>query len=164
MMKHNFGAGRCILPNEVFQEASQAVIDFNNTGLSILEISHGSKEFEQMIQEAVALLRELLDVPADYSALFMPGGASDQFAMIPMNLLTEGGKAAYLDTGVWATKAAKEASKIGQVEIVASSSDKNYTYIPKDFSVPSDATYFHYTSNNTIYGTEVFEKPQVNLP
>ena len=163
-MKHNFGAGPCILPNEVFQEASQAVIDFNNTGLSILEISHRSKEFEQVIQEAEALLRELLDVPSDYSVLFLQGGASQQFAMIPMNLLPEGGKAAYLDTGVWATKAAKEASKIGQVEIVASSSDKNYTYIPKDFSVPSDATYFHYTSNNTIYGTEVFEKPQVNLP
>ncbi|HLT88107.1 MAG TPA: 3-phosphoserine/phosphohydroxythreonine transaminase [Sphingobacterium sp.] len=164
MMKHNFGAGPCILPKEVFQEASQAVIDFNNTGLSILEISHRSKEFEQVIQEAEALVRELMDVPSDYSVLFLQGGASQQFAMVPMNLLPEGGKAAYLDTGVWATKAAKEASKIGQVEIVASSSDKNYTYIPKEFSVPADASYFHYTSNNTIYGTEVFEKPNVNLP
>jgi len=164
MMKHNFGAGPCILPQEVFQEASQAVIDFNNTGLSILEISHRSKEFEQVIQEAEALVRELMDVPSDYSVLFLQGGASQQFAMVPMNLLPEGGKAAYLDTGVWATKAAKEASKIGQVEIVASSSDKNYTYIPKEFSVPADAAYFHYTSNNTIYGTEVFEKPNVNLP
>ncbi|MBD1422960.1 3-phosphoserine/phosphohydroxythreonine transaminase [Sphingobacterium chuzhouense] len=163
-MKHNFGAGPCILPQEVFQEASQAVIDFNNTGLSILEISHRSKEFEQVIQEAEALVRELMDVPSDYSVLFLQGGASQQFAMVPMNLLPEGGKAAYLDTGVWATKAAKEASKIGQVEIVASSSDKNYTYIPKEFSVPADAAYFHYTSNNTIYGTEVFEKPNVNLP
>src|SRR5690606_22871337 len=105
-----------------------------------------------------------LDVPSDYSVLFLQSGASQQFAMILMNLLPVGGKAAYLDTGVWSTKAAKEASKIGQVEIVASSYDKNYTYIPKAFSVPSDATYFHYTSNNTIYGTEVFEKPQVNLP
>lgn len=163
-MKHNFGAGPCILPKEVFQEASQAVIDFNNTGLSILEISHRSKEFEQVIQEAEALVRELMDVPADYSILFLQGGASQQFAMVPMNLLPEGGKAAYLDTGVWATKAAKEASKIGEVEIVASSSDKNYTYIPKEFSVPADAAYFHYTSNNTIYGTEVFETPDINLP
>ncbi|NGM66796.1 3-phosphoserine/phosphohydroxythreonine transaminase [Sphingobacterium sp. SGR-19] len=163
-MKHNFGAGPCILPKEVFQEASQAVIDFNNTGLSILEISHRSKEFEQVIQEAEALVRELMDVPADYSILFLQGGASQQFAMVPMNLLPEGGKAAYLDTGVWATKAAKEASKIGEVEIVASSSDKNYTYIPKKFSVPADAAYFHYTSNNTIYGTEVFETPDINLP
>jgi len=164
MMKHNFGAGPCILPAEVFQEASQAVIDFNNTGLSILEISHRSKEFEQVVQEAEALVRELLDVPSDYSVLFLQGGASQQFAMVPLNLLPEGGKAAYLDTGAWASKAAKEASKIGQVEIVASSSDTNYTYIPKDFTVPADAAYFHYTSNNTIYGTEVFEKPNVNLP
>lgn len=163
-MKHNFGAGPCILPKEVFQEASQAVIDFNNSGLSILEISHRSKEFEQVIQEAEALVRELLDVPVGYSVLFLQGGASQQFAMVPMNLLPDGGKAAYLDTGTWATKAAKEASKIGNIEIVASSSDKNYTYIPKDFSVPADAAYFHYTSNNTIFGTEIFEKPDVSVP
>jgi len=163
-MKHNFGAGPCILPKEVFQEASQAVIEFNNTGLSILEISHRSKEFEQVVVEAEALVRELLNVPPDYSVLFLQGGASQQFAMVPMNLLPEGGKAAYLDTGVWATKAAKEASKLGHVEIVASSSDKNYTYIPKDYSVPSDAAYFHFTSNNTIYGTEVFERPNVGIP
>ncbi|TDS13047.1 3-phosphoserine/phosphohydroxythreonine transaminase [Sphingobacterium paludis] len=163
-MKHNFGAGPCILPKEVFQEASEAVIDFNNTGLSILEISHRSKEFEQVVVEAEALVRELLDVPADYSVLFLQGGASQQFAMVPMNILPEGGKAAYLDTGVWATKAAKEASKLGHVEIVASSSDKNYTYIPKDFAVPADASYFHYTSNNTIYGTEIFDKPKVSVP
>src|SRR5690606_26061167 len=139
----------------VFQEASQAVIDFNNTGLSILEISHRSKEFEHVIQEAEALLREPLDVPSDYSVLFLQGGASQQFAMIPMNLLPEGGKAAYLDSGAWATKATKEASKIAQVEIVAASSDKSSTHIPKDFSLPSDATYCRYTSNNAIYGTEV---------
>ncbi len=163
-MKHNFGAGPCILPKEVFQEASEAVIDFNNTGLSILEISHRSKEFEQVVVEAEALVRELLNVPADYSVLFLQGGASQQFAMVPMNILPEGGKAAYLDTGVWASKAAKEACKLGTVEIVASSSDKNYTYIPKDFTVPADATYFHYTSNNTIYGTEIFEKPNVHIP
>ncbi|SMG16630.1 3-phosphoserine/phosphohydroxythreonine transaminase [Sphingobacterium psychroaquaticum] len=163
-MKHNFGAGPCILPKEVFQEAAQAVIDFNNSGLSILEISHRSKDFEQVVIETEALVRELLAVPADYSVLFLQGGASQQFAMVPMNLLPEGGKAAYLDTGVWASKAAKEASKLGNVEIVASSSDKNYTYIPKVFTVPTDAAYFHYTSNNTIYGTEIFEAPKVNVP
>ncbi len=162
-MKHNFGAGPCILPKEVFEEASRAVIDFNGTGLSILEISHRSKEFEEVVIETEKLVRELLKVPAGYSILFLQGGASQQFAMVPMNLLPENGKASYLDTGVWATKAAKEAKKVGQVEIVASSSDKNYNYIPKDFVVPSDAAYFHYTSNNTIYGTEVFEKPSTSV-
>lgn len=163
-MKHNFGAGPCILPKEVFQEASEAVIDFNNTGLSILEISHRSKEFEEVVTEAEALVRELLNVPEDYSVLFLQGGASQQFAMIPMNLMPEGGKAAYLDTGVWASKAAKEAAILGQVDVVASSKDKNYTYIPKNYSVPEDAAYLHYTSNNTIYGTEVFDTPKTNLP
>ncbi|MBE8720453.1 3-phosphoserine/phosphohydroxythreonine transaminase [Sphingobacterium pedocola] len=163
-MKHNFGAGPCILPKEVFQEASQAVLDFNNTGLSILEISHRSKEFEEVVIETERLVRELLNVPQNYSVLFLQGGASQQFAMIPMNLLPEGGKAAYFDTGVWASKAAKEAKNVGQVEIVASSSDKNYNYIPKDFEIPVDAAYFHYTSNNTIYGTEVFDKPATSVP
>ncbi|WP_293933654.1 3-phosphoserine/phosphohydroxythreonine transaminase [Sphingobacterium sp. UBA6645] len=163
-MKHNFGAGPCILPKEVFEEASKAVLDFNGTGLSILEVSHRSKEFEAVVVETERLVRELLNVPQGYSILFLQGGASQQFAVVPMNLLPEGGKAAYLDTGVWATKAAKEAKKLGQVEIVASSSDKNYTYIPKDYSIPADAAYFHFTSNNTIYGTEVFETPQTSLP
>ena len=163
-MKHNFGAGPCILPQEVFKEASEAVLDFNNTGLSILEISHRSKEFEAVIVEAERLVRELLNVPLNYSILFLQGGASQQFAMLPMNLLPEGGKAAYLDTGVWASKAAKEAKNIGSVEIVASSSDKNYNYIPKGYAIPSDAAYFHYTSNNTIYGTEVFEVPATTVP
>ncbi|MDR6733234.1 3-phosphoserine/phosphohydroxythreonine transaminase [Sphingobacterium sp. 2149] len=163
-MKHNFGAGPCILPKEVFQQASEAVIDFNNTGLSILEISHRSKEFEAVIDEATQLVRELLAVPQGYSILFLQGGASLQFAMAPLNLLPEGGKAAYLDTGVWATKALKEAKKFGTVDVVASSIDKNYSYIPKGYVIPSDAAYFHYTANNTIYGTEVFEKPATTLP
>lgn len=163
-MKHNFGAGPCILPQEVFKEASQAVLDFNNTGLSILEISHRSKDFEEVIVEAERLVRELLNVPLNYSILFLQGGASQQFAMVPMNLLPEGAKAAYLDTGVWASKAAKEAKNIGSVEIVASSSDRNYNYIPKGVAIPEDAAYFHYTSNNTIYGTEVFEKPNTSIP
>jgi len=163
-MKHNFGAGPCILPKEVFQEASQAVIDFNNTGLSILEISHRSKEFEAVLDEATKLVRELLNVPQGYSILFLQGGASLQFAMVALNLLPENGKATYLDTGVWASKAIKEAKKIGNVEVVASSSDKNYTYIPKQYTVPADAAYFHYTSNNTIYGTEVFDVPASSAP
>ena len=163
-MKHNFGAGPCILPKEVFEEASRAVIDFNGTGLSILEISHRSKEFEEVIAETESLVRELLNFPSGYSVLFLQGGASQQFAMVPMNLLPEGGFASYLDTGVWATKAAKEAKKIGQIDIVASSSDQNYSYIPKDFVIPSDSSYFHYTSNNTIYGTEVFHKPNTSVP
>ncbi|HAK31548.1 MAG TPA: 3-phosphoserine/phosphohydroxythreonine transaminase, partial [Sphingobacterium sp.] len=147
-MKHNFGAGPCILPKEVFQQASEAVIDFNNTGLSILEISHRSKEFEAVIDEATQLVRELLAVPQGYSILFLQGGASLQFAMAPLNLLPEGGKAAYLDTGVWATKALKEAKKFGTVDVVASSIDKNYSYIPKGYAIPTDAAYFHYTANN----------------
>ncbi|MGJ1242120.1 3-phosphoserine/phosphohydroxythreonine transaminase [Sphingobacterium siyangense] len=163
-MKHNFGAGPCILPKEVFQQASKAVIDFNNTGLSILEISHRSKEFEAVIDEATQLVRELLAVPQGYSILFLQGGASLQFAMAPLNLLPEGGKAAYLDTGVWATKALKEAKKFGTVDVVASSIDKNYSYIPKGYAIPTDAAYFHYTANNTIYGTEVFDKPETALP
>ncbi len=163
-MKHNFGAGPCILPQEVFLEASKAVLDFNNTGLSILEISHRSKEFEEVVKETESLVRELLHVPENYSVLFLQGGASQQFAMVPMNLLPEGGKAAYLDTGVWATKAAKEAKNFGEVVTVASSKDSNYTYIPKDFNVPLDAAYFHFTSNNTIYGTEVFATPNTTVP
>jgi phosphoserine aminotransferase len=163
-MKHNFGAGPCILPQEVFQEASQAVLNFNDTGLSILEISHRSKEFEAVMAETERLVRELLSVPQGYSILFLQGGASTQFAMVPMNLLPNGGKAAYLDTGTWASKAIKEAKKIGDVAVVASSADANYTYVPKNYEVPADAAYFHYTSNNTIFGTEVFETPQSSIP
>jgi phosphoserine aminotransferase len=163
-MKHNFGAGPCILPASVFKEASEAVVNFNGTGLSILEISHRSKEFEAVIAEAEQLVRSLLSVPQGYSILFLQGGASMQFAQVPLNLLPTDGKAAYLDTGVWATKAIKEAKKIGQVEVVASSSDQNYNYIPTQYTVPSDAAYFHFTSNNTIYGTEIFAKPATEVP
>ena len=144
-MKHNFGAGPCVLPKEVFEEASRAVIDFNGTGLSILEISHRSKAFEEVVIEAERLARELLNVPQGYSVLFLQGRRYHQFAMVPMNLLPEQGRAVYLDTGVWATKATKEAKKLGQIDIIASSSDRNYNYIPKDFEVPADAAYFHYT-------------------
>lgn len=163
-MKHNFGAGPAILPKEVFEEAAAAVIDYQGIGLSVLEISHRSKEFEAIIAEAESLVRELLRVPQGYSVLFLQGGASQQFAMVPMNLLPVGGKAAYLDTGTWASKAAKEAKSIGSVEIVASSSDRNYAYIPQGYTIPADAAYFHYTSNNTIFGTEIFEVPATDVP
>ncbi|UEG52004.1 3-phosphoserine/phosphohydroxythreonine transaminase [Mucilaginibacter daejeonensis] len=164
-MKHNFGAGPGILPHEVLKQAAQAVVDFNGIGLSILEISHRSSEFEAVLDEAVKLVKELLDVPAGYSVLFLQGGASQQFAMIPYNLLPSGGKAAYLETGVWANKALKEAKYFGDVEVVASSKESNFTYIPKDYTIPADAAYFHITSNNTIYGTQLqqFKKSPVPM-
>lgn len=156
-MKHNFGAGPGILPHEVLKQASQAVVDFNGIGLSILEISHRSAEFEAVLAEAVKLVKELLEVPEGYSVLFLQGGASQQFAMAPYNLLPENGKAAYLESGVWANKAAKEAKYFGDVQIVASSKESNFTYIPKDYEIPADAAYVHITSNNTIYGTQMQE-------
>jgi len=154
-MKHNFGAGPGILPHEVLKQAADAVVDFNGTGLSILEISHRSAEFEAVLDEAVKLVKELLNVPEGYSVLFLQGGASTQFAMVPYNLLPDGGKAAYLESGVWANKALKEAKYFGEVAVVATSKEANFTYIPKDFEIPADATYFHITSNNTIYGTQL---------
>ncbi len=163
-MKHNFGAGPCILPQEVFKEASEAVLNFNGTGLSILEISHRTKEFEAVVSETVALIRELLVVPEGYSILLLQGGARQQFAMAPMNLLPLNGKSAYLDSGSWASQAIKEAHFFGEVEVVASSKDKNYSYVPKGYAVSPDATYFHYTSNNTIFGTELFDVPNVSMP
>jgi len=156
-MKHNFGAGPGILPHEVFKQAAEAVLEFNGTGLSILEISHRSPEFEAVLDEAVRLVKELFEVPEGYSVLFLQGGASTQFALAPYNLLPEGGKAAYLDSGVWASKAIKEAKFFGETVVVASSKESNYTYIPKDFTIPADAAYFHITSNNTIYGTQLPE-------
>ncbi|WP_121812396.1 3-phosphoserine/phosphohydroxythreonine transaminase [Mucilaginibacter kameinonensis] len=156
-MKHNFGAGPGILPHEVLKQASEAVIDFNGTGLSLLEISHRSKEFEAVLDEAVSLVKELFNVPEGYSVLFLQGGASTQFALAPYNLLPESGKAAYVETGVWANKALKEAKYFGEVQVVASSKEANFTYIPKDFEIPSDAAYIHITSNNTIYGTQLQE-------
>lgn len=156
-MKHNFGAGPGILPHEVLKQASEAVIDFNGTGLSLLEISHRSKEFEAVLDEAVSLVKELFNVPEGYSVLFLQGGASTQFALAPYNLLPEGGKVAYVETGVWANKALKEAKYFGEVQVVATSKEANFTYIPKDFEIPADAAYIHITSNNTIYGTQLQE-------
>jgi phosphoserine aminotransferase len=154
-MKHNFGAGPGILPHEVLKQAAAAVIDFNGTGLSLLEISHRSSEFEAVLDEAVKLVKELFNVPAGYSVLFLQGGASTQFALAPYNLLPQGGKAAYVETGVWANKALKEAKFFGEVDVIATSKESNFTYIPKDFQIPADAAYVHITSNNTIYGTQL---------
>ncbi len=162
-MRHNFGAGPCILPQEVFKQASRAILDFKD-GLSILEISQRSSEFETVVEEATKLVKELLNVPSGYSVLFLQGGASLQFAMVPMNLLPEGKTAAYLETGVWANKAIKEVKFFGKANVVASSKDANFTFIPKDFEIPEDSAYFHYTSNNTIYGTELFEVPITKVP
>ncbi len=153
MKKYNFGAGPSILPREVMEATAAACLDFNGIGLSLMEISHRSKDFQAVMDEAQALLKELLDVPAGYSVLFLGGGASLQFCMVPYNLLEK--KAAYLNTGVWAKKAQKEAKLFGEVVEVASSADCNYSYLPKDFVIPSDADYFHLTTNNTIYGTEI---------
>ncbi|HJE39837.1 MAG: 3-phosphoserine/phosphohydroxythreonine transaminase [Candidatus Amulumruptor caecigallinarius] len=159
MKKHNFYAGPSILSPYTIKNTADAIIDFANTGLSILEVSHRSKEFQAVIDEASALVKELLEVPEGYHVLFLGGGASMQFCMVPYNLLNT--KAAYLQTGTWATNAIKEARLFGDVEVVASSEDANYTYIPKGFTVPEDVDYFHYTSNNTIYGTEIRKDPDV---
>lgn len=154
MKKHNFSAGPSILAREVIEKTAQAVLDFNGSGLSVLEISHRSKDFEAVIEEARQLFKELLNIPEGYSVLFLGGGASMQFCMVPFNLLEK--KAAYLNTGVWANKAMKEAKGFGEVIEVASSKEANYTFIPKNFEIPADADYFHITTNNTIYGTELF--------
>ena len=162
MKKHNFNAGPSILPREVIEQTAQAVLDYNGSGLSILEISHRAKDFQPVVDEAVALFKELLDIPEGYSVLFLGGGASTQFCMVPYNFLKT--KAAYLNTGTWAKKAIKEAKNFGEVVEVASSADANYTFIPKDFTVPSDADYFHITTNNTIFGTELRKDPVVGVP
>ncbi len=162
MKKHNFCAGPSILPQEVIEQTAQAVLDFNGSGLSLLEISHRSKDFQAVLDEAVALFKEILNIPEGYSVLFLGGGASMQFCMVPYNFLKT--KAAYTDTGVWAKKAIKEAKLFGEVDVVASSADTTYTYIPKNFTVPDDVDYFHFTTNNTIHGTEVRFDPEVNVP
>lgn len=162
MTKHNYSAGPCVLPQEVFKKASQAVLNFNNIDLSILEISHRSQDFINVMDKAQSLVKEILGVPDNYSILFLQGGASLEFLMVPFNLLKTTGKAAYIDTGVWAKKAHKEAAAIGNAEIIASSSDKNYNYIPKNINIPKDIDYLHCTSNNTIYGTQIKEFPKTD--
>jgi phosphoserine aminotransferase len=153
MKKHNFNAGPCILPQVAIENTAKAILDFNGIGMSILEISHRSKDFQAVMDEAVSLFKEVLNIPEGYHVLFLGGGASLQFCMVPFNFMNK--KAAYLETGVWAKKAIKEAKLFGEVAVVGSSSDKNFTYIPQGWEVPSDAEYFHITTNNTIYGTEI---------
>ncbi|NQX80509.1 MAG: 3-phosphoserine/phosphohydroxythreonine transaminase [Flavobacteriaceae bacterium] len=160
MKKHNFGAGPCILPVEVLQKASEAVINLDNSGLSLIEISHRSEPFVKIMDKARSLVRELLDIPASHSVIFLQGGASLQFMMIAQNLIKKGGKAAYTDTGVWSSKAIKEAKLFGNIEVIASSENNDYRNIPKEYIIPSDIDYFHCTSNNTIYGTQMRHFPE----
>lgn len=160
MKKHNFYAGPSILSQYTIQKTAEAIQDFSDMGLSLLEISHRSKQFQAVMDEAVALIKELLQLPENYHVLFLGGGASMQFCMVPFNLLNK--KAAYLNTGTWSTNAIKEAKIFGEVDVVASSEDTKFNYIPKNFPIPTDADYFHFTSNNTIYGTEIrhdFDSP-----
>ena len=163
-MIHNFNAGPSILPKKVFEEASKAVLNFNNSGLSILEIGHRTPLFQSVMEEARSLVKELMDLDADHEVLFLHGGATVQFMQIPMNLLDDNETAAIADTGVWSTKAIKEASLFGNVDVVCSSKDSNYNFIPKNFTVADTSKYFHITSNNTIYGTQWQEFPKVNVP
>lgn len=165
MKKHNYSAGPCILPNEVFQKSAEAVLNFNDSGLSILEISHRSKDFITVMEEAQSLVLELLGLQnKGYKALFLQGGASLQFLMVPYNLMKINGKAAYFDTGTWANNAIKEAKLFGETIVVASSKEQNYNYIPKQYAIPADADYFHCTSNNTIFGTQMKSFPETNVP
>ena len=156
---HNFNAGPSILPKEVFEQAARAILDFNETGLSILEIGHRTELFKSVIEEARTLAKELMQLDDAHEVLFLHGGATTQFFQVPMNLLGENETAAYLDCGIWGSKAIKEAKLFGKVNVVASSKDKGYTYIPKGFSVPAEAVYFHYTTNNTVEGTQMHFVP-----
>jgi phosphoserine aminotransferase len=163
-MVHNFNGGPSILPREVFEKASMAVLNYNNTGLSILEIGHRTSIFQSIMDEAKALVKELMQLDDDHEVLFLHGGASTQFMQVPMNLLNEKETAAIADTGIWSSKAIKETRLFGNVDIVCSSKESGYTFIPKDFAVPNDAKYFHITTNNTIYGTQWQKIPKVSIP
>ena len=162
MKKYNFNAGPSMLPREVIENTAKQILDFNGSGLSLMEISHRAKDLQPVVDESVALIKELLDIPSGYSVIFLGGGASLQFMQIPANFLIK--KAAYLNTGTWAKKAEKEAKHFGEVVEVASSADANYTFYPKDFEVPADADYLHITTNNTIYGTEYRKDFDVQVP
>ena len=161
---HNYSAGPCILPQEVLEQAAQAVLDFEGSGLSILEISHRSKPFEAVMVKAQSLVKELLSAPENYQVVFLGGGASLGFHMVPLNYMKIGGKAAYANTGEWASRAVKESKLVGETLVVASSEDKNFNYIPKGFTIPADADYFHFTSNNTIFGTQYKQFPKSPVP
>ncbi|HPH90407.1 MAG TPA: 3-phosphoserine/phosphohydroxythreonine transaminase [Ferruginibacter sp.] len=163
-MVHNFNAGPSILPKTVFEQASQAVLDYNNTGLSILEIGHRTSTFQSIMDEARALVKEMMQLSDNHEVLFLHGGASTQFMQVPMNLLDDKKTSAYADTGVWGQKAVKEAKLFGNVEVVCTGKESNYTVIPKDFAIPNDAAYFHITTNNTIYGSQWQKIPKVSIP
>ena len=163
-MIHNFNAGPSILPKEVFEEASRAILNFNETGLSILEFGHRTPMFESVVSEAMDLVRELMQLDGNKEVMFLHGGASTQFFQVPMNFLSREKKAAYLDGGVWGSKAIKEAKLFGDVEVVASSKDRNYSYIPTGYAIPDNAAYFHYTTNNTIEGTQMQGIPSTSVP
>lgn len=164
MKKHNFSSGPAILPQSVMEEAAKAVVDWNGIGLSVLEVSHRSKEFTAVMEEAQALTKELLHIGDDYSVLFLTGGASSQFYMTAMNLLEQEETACFIDTGNWSAKAINEGKVFGNIEVVASSKDRDYVYIPKDFSLPKTAKYLHITTNNTVQGTQFHTIPEVNIP
>ena len=163
-MIHNFNAGPSILPKEVFEEASRAILNFNETGLSILEFGHRTPMFESVVSEAMELVRELMQLDGNKEVMFLHGGASTQFFQVPMNFLSKNRKAAYLDGGVWGSKAIKEAKLFGDVEVVASSKDRNYSYLPTGYTIPENAAYFHYTTNNTIEGTQMGDIPSTPVP
>lgn len=162
MKKHNFSAGPCILPEEVIKKASESILNFNNDNLSLIEISHRSKPFVSVMQNARDLVRELLSVPNNYSILFLQGGASLEFLMAPYNLLSLDGECAYINTGAWSVKAIKEAKKLGNTLVIGDSSDQNFNYIPKNLAFPKNLDYLHYTSNNTIYGTQFKSYPETD--
>ncbi|MBA3648135.1 MAG: 3-phosphoserine/phosphohydroxythreonine transaminase [Chitinophagales bacterium] len=164
MKKYNFYSGPAILPPTVLEQASKAVLELDNIGLSLIEISHRSKEFVAILEEAIQHVRDLLQLSEDQKVLFLQGGATMQFCQIPFNLLDENGKGAYLEIGSWSKKAIKEAKLFGKVDVVASSEDNNFTYVPKNYSIPSDATYFHITSNETIHGLQMHELPKSSVP
>lgn len=164
LLVHNFNAGPSILPREVFQQAADAVLNYNNSGLSILEIGHRTSTFQVVMDEAKALVKELMKLDDDHEILFLHGGASTQFMQVPMNLLDNKQTAAYADTGVWGIKAIKEAKLFGKVEVVCTGKESNYTIIPKDFAIPNEAAYFHITTNNTIYGTQWQQIPHSSIP
>ena len=164
MKKHNFNSGPSILPQEVLEEASRSIIEFNGTGLSLLELGHRTSFFVDVIDEARSLVKELMNLSDNHEVLFLHGGATSQFMQVPMNLLDSNQTAAYCDNGIWGNKALKEASFFGKVNVVASSADKNHTYIPKDFQVPADSRYLHITTNNTVEGTQWHHFPQTSVP
>tara|TARA_B100001564_G_scaffold359992_1_gene384418 strand:+ start:2079 stop:3140 length:1062 start_codon:yes stop_codon:yes gene_type:complete len=163
MKTHNFSAGPCILPDEVFKKASKAILDFENS-LSLIEISHRSKAFVNVMNKSISLVKELLHIPTGYSVLFLQGGASLQFLMVPYNLMKLNGSAAYLNTGTWSKKAINEAKLFGNTIVVGDSSDKNFNYIPNNYNVPENIDYFHCTSNNTIFGTQIKNFPKISSP